>query len=98
MGDILDIEIFYLRYLELNKSYVYILKCSDGTLYTGYTNNLEKRLKAHNSGKGAKYTRGRRPCILVYYEELRDKSSALKREYEIKQMSREQKLNLIGGR
>lgn len=75
--------------------YIYILKCSDETLYTGWTTNVEKRLKCHNSGKGAKYTRCRLPVELVYFEECEDKSTALKREYEIKQLSRDKKLLLI---
>lgn len=76
-------------------SYVYILRCADGSLYTGWTNNLQKRVKAHQSGRGAKYTRSRSPVELVYSEELADKTAALKREYAIKQLSHEQKLNLI---
>ena len=75
--------------------YVYILKCSDNTLYTGWTNNIEKRIKAHLEGKGAKYTRSRLPVELVYVEEYTDKISAQKREYAIKQMTREEKLELI---
>lgn len=75
--------------------YVYILKCSDNTLYTGWTNNLEKRVMTHSKGKGAKYTRSRLPVKLVYYEEYKDKISAQKREYEIKQLSRAEKLKLI---
>lgn len=75
--------------------YVYILECSDGTLYTGWTNNLEKRFKAHSSGKGAKYTRGRLPVKIVYYEEFQDKISAQKREYAIKTLNRIEKLKLI---
>lgn len=75
--------------------YVYILKCSDETLYTGWTNDLHKRLNAHLQGKGAKYTRGRLPVKLVYFEEHSDKISAQKREYEIKQMTRREKLELI---
>jgi putative endonuclease len=75
---------------------IYILKCSDGTLYTGYTNNLEKRIEAHNAGKGAKYTRGRRPVKMVYSEKFRSKSKALKREWEIKKMERVEKINLLG--
>jgi putative endonuclease len=83
--------------------WVYIVKCSDGTFYTGYTNDLAKRLKVHNgeadneSGNkaGAKYTRSRRPVILYYSEELDNKSSAMKREYQIKQLSRKQKEDLI---
>lgn len=76
--------------------YVYLLKCSDGTLYCGTTNNLDKRLKEHNEGKGrgAKYTAGRRPVHIVYTEKKRTKSSALKREYVIKQMKRLEKINL----
>lgn len=75
--------------------YVYILKCSDKTLYTGWTNNLEKRLSCHNSGKGAKYTKYRLPVKIVYFEKLESKSEALKREYAIKQLSRKDKLKLI---
>ena len=77
------------------ENYVYILRCSDGTLYTGWTNDLEKRLLAHNEGKGAKYTRARRPCELMYYEEFESKSEALKREAAIKRLSRSDKLKLI---
>ena len=75
--------------------YVYILKCADGTLYCGYTNDIEKRLATHQSGKGAKYTRGRLPVELVYYEEWDTKSDALIRECEIKKMTRTQKENFI---
>jgi putative endonuclease len=75
--------------------YVYILKCSDGTLYTGWTNDLEARLTAHREGRGAKYTRGRRPLELVYTEELPNKSEAAKREYQIKRKPRKQKELLI---
>lgn len=75
--------------------YVYILECCDKSLYTGYTNHLEKRIKAHNEGKGAKYTKGRRPVSLVYFETFKTKSEALKREYAIKQFSRKKKLELI---
>ena len=76
-------------------NYVYILKCNDNTLYTGWTTSLEKRLKTHNSGKGAKYTRVRLPVEIVYFEEFEDKKDAMKREYEIKQLSRKDKLKLI---
>ena len=79
-------------------SYVYILKCSDNTLYTGWTTCLERRLKEHNSGKGAKYTRSRGPVELVYYEELGTKEEALRREYAIKKMKRREKELLIGKR
>ncbi len=76
-------------------SYVYILQCSDKSLYTGWTNDIEKRVKIHEEGKGGKYTRSRLPVRLVYFEEYDDKISAQKREYEIKQMKREDKLKLI---
>lgn len=76
-------------------NYVYILECSDGTYYTGYTNDLEKRVKIHNSGKGAKYTRGRIPVKVVYYEVFDDKRKAMKREYEIKSFKRSEKKILI---
>lgn len=76
-------------------NYVYILRCNDDSLYTGWTNNLEKRLKAHSSGKGAKYTKARLPVDIVYYEEFEDKIDAMKREYEIKQLKRKEKLELI---
>ena len=75
--------------------YVYILRCADGTLYTGYTGDVERRLRVHNSGKGAKYTRSRRPVSLAYAEEWPDKSSALRREAAIKRLSRADKLALI---
>lgn len=76
--------------------YIYILKCADGTLYTGSTNDLEKRVHAHNTSKtAAKYTRARRPVKLVYSEKFRTKSKALKREWKIKRMEREEKLTLI---
>lgn len=77
------------------ENYVYILRCSDDTLYTGWTTDLDKRLEAHNSGRGAKYTRGRTPAKLVYYEKFEDKKEALKREYEIKQLGRKEKEKLI---
>ena len=76
-------------------NYTYIVKCSDETLYTGWTNNLKKRLEAHNSGKGAKYTKNRRPVELVYFDEYDTKQEAMKREYAIKQLSRQKKLALI---
>lgn len=75
--------------------YSYILKCNDNTFYTGWTNNLEKRIAAHNEGKGAKYTKARLPVELVYYEEHETKSLAMKREAEIKKLSRKDKLILI---
>ena len=76
-------------------NYVYIIKCKDNSLYTGWTNNLERRFKAHTDGKGAKYTRGRGPLELVYFEEFEDKIEAMKREYEIKKMSKKNKLEMI---
>lgn len=75
--------------------YVYILQCKDGTLYTGATDNISRRLELHNSGKGAKYTRGRSPVVLRYSEECDSYSAALKREYAIKQLTRQEKLSLI---
>ena len=80
------------------KAYVYILECSDATYYTGYTTKVKNRLKMHNLGKGAKYTRARRPCKLVYVKECDSKSSAMKLEYRIKQMSRKEKGDLIQGK
>lgn len=74
--------------------YVYILHCGDGTLYTGITDDVPRRLAAHRSGRGAKYTRGRGPLELVYQEELPDKSAALRREYAVKQLKRSEKLAL----
>ena len=75
--------------------YLYILKCGDGTLYTGITPDVEKRLEAHRSGKGAKYTRGRGPLELCYTEIWGGQSEALRREHQIKQLSREEKRKLI---
>ena len=66
-------------------NYVYILRCNDDSLYTGWTNNLEKRIKAHSDGKGAKYTRARVPVELVYFEVFEDKIEAMKREYTVKE-------------
>ena len=77
--------------------YVYILRCSDGTYYTGYARDVGRRLQEHNKGRAAKYTSGRRPVELVYYESCEDKSLAAKREYEIKQWSRAKKQALIDG-
>lgn len=76
-------------------AFVYMLRCKDDSLYTGWTNDLEHRLAMHRSGKGAKYTRGRGPLTLVYTEELPDKMSAMRRECEIKSLTRQQKLMLI---
>lgn len=77
--------------------YLYILRCKDGTYYTGITTDVDRRLEAHRSGKGAKYTRGRGPLELVYRETCTSHSDALKRELEIKAMTREQKQNLVLG-
>lgn len=74
---------------------VYILSCADGTLYTGIARDAERRLQVHNSGRGAKYTRSRLPVLLVYRETQPDKSAALRREAEIKRLSRTEKLRLI---
>jgi len=74
---------------------VYILQCADGTLYTGWTTDLERRLRAHNSGRGARYTRGRRPVSLVYHEEQPTRSTAQRREAAIRRLSRVDKLKLI---
>ena len=76
-------------------NYTYIVECSDGTLYTGWTNNLEKRLEAHNAGKGAKYTKTRRPVKLVYQEQFETKEEAMSREYHIKQLNRKEKMKLM---
>lgn len=76
-------------------NYVYILCCNDNSLYTGWTPDLKQRLQAHRSGKGAKYTRGRSPLKLVYFETYENKSDALKREVEIKRYKRSEKLALI---
>ena len=77
-------------------NFVYILKCNDNTLYTGWTNDLLKRINAHNSGKGAKYTRVRLPVDLIYFETYETSKEAMKREYHIKKrLSREEKLKLI---
>lgn len=76
-------------------AYAYIVECADGTLYSGWTNDLEKRIAAHNAGQGAKYTRSRRPVTLRYYEEFEDKSEALRRECALKKMSRAKKQALI---
>lgn len=75
--------------------YVYIVECKDETLYTGWTMDLERRLKQHNAGKGAKYTRTRHPVVLRYFEQVNTKQEACQREYRIKQLSRTEKLRLI---
>ena len=75
--------------------HVYIVRCADGTLYTGYARDPHARTNAHNSGRGAKYTAGRRPVVLVYVKRCRSRSSALKLEYRLKQMTRADKQTLI---
>ena len=77
---------------------VYILRCGDGTLYTGCTNDLARRLRAHQSGRGAKYTRSRLPVELVYWEAAEDRAAALRREAAVKRMNRREKLALIATR
>ena len=81
----------------MNKNFTYIVECSDHTLYTGWTNDLEKRIQAHNEGKGAKYTKTRRPVRLVYFETFPTKEEAMSREYRIKRLSRREKQQLIAG-
>lgn len=76
-------------------NYTYLLKCADNSLYCGWTNELDRRIKAHNDGKGAKYTKGRRPVSLAYYEIFNTKEEALRREAAIKKLSRKDKLELI---
>ena len=76
-------------------NYTYIVKCSAGTFYTGWTNDLTRRMEAHNQGRGAKYTKARRPVTLIYYETFETKEEAMKREYVIKRLSRKEKEELI---
>lgn len=80
------------------KHYAYIVECADGSYYCGYTNNLEKRIATHNSGKGAKYTRARLPVTLVYHEEFDSKEEAMSREWHLKQLSHDQKKKLISAK
>jgi putative endonuclease len=79
----------------MSRHFVYILECKDKTLYTGYTNDLKRRIENHQQGKGAKYTRGRGPFQLMYLEQYEDKSTAMRREAEIKKWDKASKLNLI---
>ncbi len=76
-------------------NFTYIVECSDGSLYCGWTNDLDKRIKAHNEGKGAKYTKTRLPVSLVYFEEFETKEEAMSREWHIKHLRRSEKLKLI---
>ena len=80
----------------MSDNYTYILKCADGSLYCGWTNNLEKRLSAHNADTASKYTRTRRPVEFAYFEQFETKQEAMSREYHIKRLTREEKLKLIG--
>lgn len=82
----------------MDGNFTYIVECSDHTLYTGWTNDLEKRIQAHNDGKGAKYTKTRRPVRLVYFETFSTKEEAMSREYRIKRLSRKEKEQLIADR
>ena len=77
------------------RNYTYLLRCADGTLYCGWTNDLEKRVAAHNAGIGAKYTKSRRPVELAYYETFPTKQEAMRREAQIKRLTRQEKLSLI---
>ena len=79
--------------MEMN--YTYIVECSDGSFYTGWTNDLERRMKAHNEGRGAKYTKSRRPVKLAYFETFQTKEEAMSRECQIKQMTRKEKEALM---
>jgi putative endonuclease len=83
-------------YMEKNSHTFYVLECSDGSFYAGYTNDITKRLRTHNEGKGAKYTRGRTPVELIYHECFDTKREAMQAEYRFKQLSRIQKKRKIG--
>lgn len=82
---------------DLAEAFTYLLRCRDGSLYCGWTLDLKKRVKAHNGGRGAKYTRARLPVELVYYETFSTKEEAMKREYAIKHMNRREKEGLLRG-
>lgn len=81
----------------METNYMYLLECADGSLYCGWTNHLEERVRAHNEGRGAKYTKSRRPVTLVYYEEFATKQEAMQREWAVKQLDRKKKRELIDG-
>ncbi|WP_223596408.1 GIY-YIG nuclease family protein [Neobacillus bataviensis] len=81
--------------MENNEHYFYVLTCRDGSFYGGYTNNLERRLRLHNEGKGAKYTRGRGPVELTFYKEYDNKTDALRAEYYFKRLSRKKKIEFL---
>ncbi len=79
----------------MDGNYTYLVRCADGSLYCGWTNHLEQRIQAHNEGRGAKYTKTRRPVSLVYYEEFSTRREAMQREFAIKKLTRKEKLRLI---
>ena len=81
--------------MEERKNYAYILHCADGSYYAGWTNDLDKRIRAHNAGRGGKYTKSHRPVVLVYYEAFATKQEAMRREWELKQLTHSQKQELI---
>ncbi|XJZ27361.1 GIY-YIG nuclease family protein [Bacillota bacterium Lsc_1132] len=81
--------------MENNEHFFYVLTCRDGSFYGGYTNNLERRVKLHNEGKGAKYTRGRGPVTLTFFEKYPSKSEALKAEWHFKSLSRKKKIEFL---
>ncbi len=81
--------------MDKNNHYFYVLECADGSYYAGYTNDVNKRLRTHNDGKGAKYTRGRRPVVLRYVEEYQTKTEAMQAEYRFKQLSRSTKERIV---
>lgn len=80
---------------DRNEAYTYMVRCGDGSFYTGWTYDLEKRVAAHNSGKGAKYTKSRLPVELIYFERFSTKEEAMSREYAIKRLTRKEKLKLL---
>lgn len=82
-------------YMENNHHYFYVLTCKDGSLYGGYTNNLERRIKLHNEGKGAKYTRGRGPVKLTYFRSFETIGDALRAEYNFKRLARKKKVEFL---
>lgn len=81
--------------MEKAEHYFYVLECADGSYYAGYTNDLEKRLEAHNAGKGAKYTRAKGPVEMIYHESFSTKTAAMKAEYAFKQLSKAKKIRYI---
>lgn len=92
MRTITNIQRSYVQfYMEKNKHFFYVVECSDGSYYAGYTNHIEKRIQTHNSGKGARYTRARLPVVLKYVETHNDKRTAMQAEYYFKQLTRKQK-------